>query len=102
MKKVPLVLVFLLVTILLASCAPPLPPLPTKPNEVLPFCKALYEIQLELYPDYPHAFVGACVQYYQTGKSNAMVSLCGYEPFRESIGVNTREECKQYIFDQSK
>ena len=102
MKKVPLVLVFLLVAILLASCVPPLPPLPTKPNEVLPFCKDLYEQQLVLYPDYPHSFVGACVSAIQSGKPNAMVSLCGYEPFRESIGVNTREECKQYIFDQSK
>lgn len=99
MKKVPLVLVFLLVAILLASCMPPLPPLPTK-NEVLPFCKDQYEQQLVRYPDYPHAFVGACVSYFQSGKYNAMVPLCKYESFRESIEKNTIEECEQYIRSQ--
>ncbi len=96
MKKISIFLVIILAATLLASC------FPEEPRDVLPYCKNLYESQLIEYPDYPPAFVGACVSYYQTGKASAFVSLCGYEPFRESLedpSITTKKECIQYILN---
>lgn len=95
MKKCILILALLLMTALFASCIE----LPDEPHEYLPWCKELYQEHLTAEPDYPPAFVGACVSTLQTGQPNAFVSLCGYEPFRDSmeIGEITKKECIQYI-----
>jgi hypothetical protein len=96
MKKLLIILVFLLVAAMLSAC------IPENPKDVLPYCKSIYEAQLVEHPDYPHSFIGYCVSYFQTGKSTAAVSLCGYEPFIESIGdpeITTKKDCIQYILN---
>jgi len=96
MKKILVVLAFVLVATVLISC------LPEKPQDVLPYCKDSYNALLVDYPDYPSSFIGACVSYFQTGKTDAFVSLCGYEPFRESLEmpeIDTKHECIEYIKD---
>jgi len=94
MNKLIVAVVIVMLAGMLASCEP------DKPSEVLPYCNSMYEGLLAEYPDYPHAFIGACVSYYQTGKTTAFVSLCDYEPFVESIGIpeiDTKKECMDYI-----
>ncbi len=97
MKQLMLVVVIVMVAGMLASCVP------VEPRDMLPYCKGQYEILLAEHPDYPHAFIGACVSYLQTGKPTAYVSLCGYEPFREGIEehegieINTKKECMDFI-----
>lgn len=94
MKKIIIMVVLILVVCLLPSC------IPIEPKEMQPYCREQYEVLLVEYPDYPHAFIGACVAYLQSGKPTAFVSLCGYEPFRESIEIeeiDTKHECIQYI-----
>lgn len=96
MKKFMLVIVIVIVIVagMLASCVP------VEPKDMLPFCKSQYEALLAEYPDYPHAFIGACVSSLQTGKYTAFVSLCGYEPFVQSIGIteiDTKKECMDFI-----
>ena len=98
MKKILLILVFFMIVVFIASCVP------EKPQEVLPYCKNQYDILLAQYPDYPQAFIGACVAYYQTGKTSAFTGLCGNETFRTSLErpeITTREECIQYIKENS-
>lgn len=94
MKKIIVMVVLILAVSFLTSC------IPIEPNEMHPYCEEQYEALLIEYPDYPHAFIGACVAYLQSGKPTAFVSLCGYEPFRESIEIeeiDTKHECIQYI-----
>ena len=97
MKKIGLVIVLLLVVSLLVSCVP------VEPKDMLPYCKAQYETLLLEDPDFPQAFVGACVSNLQTGKATAFVSLCRYEPFRAriaaetGISMDTRQDCVIYI-----
>lgn len=96
MKKLCVILLFFMAAALLASCVE----LPDEPQEYAPWCKEQYQQLLVEYPDYPPAFIGACVSYLQTEKSTAFVSLCGYEPFRESLDeptITTKKECIQYI-----
>jgi len=96
MKKISIVLVIILAVILIASCVP------VEPKDVLPYCKNAYADLLVAFPDYPPAFVGACVSYYQTGNASAFVSLCKYEPFRDSLevpSITTQRECIQYILN---
>jgi len=81
MKKLSVILLLFIAAALLASCGE----YPDEPREYLPRCKEFYQGQLVDFPDYPPAFIGACVLYLQTEKSTAFVSLCGYEPFRESL-----------------
>ncbi|PKO05824.1 MAG: hypothetical protein CVU41_10415 [Chloroflexi bacterium HGW-Chloroflexi-3] len=98
MKKIFIVLFILVGAALLASCVE----LPDEPQEYLPWCKEQYQQLLAEYPDYPPAFIGACVSTMQTGKPTAYVSLCGYEPFRESLedpSITTKKECIQYILN---
>ncbi len=94
MNKIILVVLVVLTAAMLASCVP------VEPKDMLPYCKEQYEMRLVVYPDYPHAFIGACVSTLQTGKPTAFVSLCGYEPFRESLEmpeIDTKKECMDYI-----
>lgn len=94
MKKILVVIAFLVVGTVLAAC------LPENPQDVQPYCKAQYEALLVEYPNYPQAFIGACVAYLQTENPSAFVSLCGYEPFRLSLEnpeIETRAECINYI-----
>jgi hypothetical protein len=96
MKKLLFVLAILLIAALVTACYP------ENPKDVQPYCKAMYEAQLVTYPDYPHAFIGACVAYYQNGNPHAFVSLCGYEPFIASLenpAITTKKECIQYILN---
>lgn len=98
MKKFFVILLYFMVAAVLASCVE----LPDEPQEYLPWCKEMYQSQLAIYPDYPPAFIGACVSTMQTGKPTAYVSLCGYEPFRESLeqpSITTKKECIQYILN---
>ena len=94
MKRILAVIGVILIISFLASCVP------VEPDEMLPYCKTQYEFLLNDYPDYPQAFIGACVAYLQSEKPTAFVSLCRYEPFRESIEseeIDTKQECIQYI-----
>ena len=94
MNKIILVVLVVLAAAMLASCVP------VEPKDMLPYCKGQYETLLVEHPDYPHAFIGACVSTLQTGKPTAFVSLCGYEPFRESLEmpeIDTKKECMDYI-----
>ncbi len=97
MKQIIGILALTLVVFLLASCVP------VEHDEMLPFCKTQYETLLGEYPDYPPAFVGACVSWLQSGKPTAFVSLCGYESFRQQImdgndvELNNRQDCIQFI-----
>ena len=94
MKKWIVLVVVLLAATFAASCVP------EKPQDVQPYCRNSYEAMLAEYPDYPHAFIGACVSYFETGKVNAFKSLCGNESFRLSLevpGIETKQECIQYI-----
>lgn len=96
MKKIPLLLVVIMAITLIAACVP------VEPKDVLPYCKSAYEGLLIDDPDYPPAFVGACVSYFQTGKATAFVSLCKYEPFRDSLeipSITTQKDCIQYIIN---
>ena len=99
MKKLVMFIIFATLISMLASCVP------VEPQDMQPYCREQYENLLIVYPEYPHAFIGACVSYLQTGKATAYVSLCGYEPFRESIeedkGVilDTKKDCIDYIKD---
>lgn len=98
MKKLCVIFVIFMATILLASCVE----FPNEPQEYLPWCKEIYQSQLAIDPDYPPAFIGACVSTMQTGKPTAYVSLCGYEAFRESLeqpSITTKKECIQYILN---
>lgn len=98
MKKLLLILAFFMITAFITSCVP------EKSQGVLPCCKDQYDLLLGQYPDYPQAFIGACVAYYQTGKTSAFTGLCGNEIFRASLErpeVTTREECIQYIKNYS-
>lgn len=87
----------LFVVILLASCVP------VEPSEMLPYCKDQYQILLGEDPNFPPAFVGACVANLQSGKPTAFISLCGYEPFWEMIEdgqevtIDSRRDCQDYI-----
>lgn len=97
MKKAFLVFGVLFITILLASCAP------VEPSDMLPYCKEHYQILLGEDPNFPPAFVGACVANLQSGKPTAFVSLCGYEPFWEMIEegqevtIDSRKTCQDYF-----
>jgi hypothetical protein len=98
MKKLSVILLLFIAAALLASCVE----LPDEPQEYSPWCKEIYNDFLISDPDYPPAFIGACVSYLQTEKSTAFVSLCGYEPFRESLedpSINTKKDCIQYIIN---
>ena len=100
MKKILFVLFIASVLALLSSCAPIPNPFPTSPDEVLPYCQAEYEKLLEINPDFPPAYVGACVAAFQSGEPTAFVALCGYEPFWEMIGdpeITSRKECMDYL-----
>ena len=94
MRQLILIVVIVMVAGMLASCVP------VEPRDMLPYCKSQYEMLLVEYPDYPHAFIGACVSSLQSGKPTAFVSLCGYEPFVESLEIpeiDTKKECMDYI-----
>ncbi len=90
MKKILMVAVLLILIGVLSACVP------TEPQDMLAFCKETYEAD---FPDYPHAFIGACVSFLQTEKPQALVSLCGSPAFRADLNadlgsdVQTRTEC---------
>ena len=97
MKKILLILVAFVAVFLLISCVH------VEPQDMLPDCQDQYAILLAEDPDFPHAYIGACVAYLQSQKPTAFVSLCGYEPFRElieeseGIVLDTKKDCMQYI-----
>ena len=70
---------------------------------MLPYCQEQYEGLLAEDPDFPRAFIGACVSFFQSGKPTAYISLCGYEPFRElieeseGIALDSKKDCIQFI-----
>ncbi|MBG0770542.1 MAG: hypothetical protein H0S82_02485 [Anaerolineaceae bacterium] len=96
MKKVLLVIGLLILIALSSACVP------TEPQDVLAYCKDTYESG---FPDYPPAFIGACVAYWQSGKTTAFVSLCGSPAFLADLndpeglnaGVETRSECIAFL-----
>lgn len=96
-KKVLLVLSVFIIAILVASCVP------DEPSEVLPYCHDQYEDLLIDDPNFPPAFIGACVAYWQSEEPTAFVSLCGYEPFWEMIEmdvgdpIDSRKACTDFI-----
>jgi len=96
-KKAFLIVGVLAIAVLLASCEP------VEPSEMLPYCKEQYQNLLAEDPDFPPAFIGACVANLQSGKPNAYVSLCGYEPFwemieeSEEITIDSRKACQEYF-----
>jgi hypothetical protein len=96
-KKAFLIVGVLVIAVLLASCVP------VEPNEMLPYCKDRYEILLIDDPNFPPAFIGACVANLQSGKPTAFISLCGYEPFWEMIEegqevtIDSRKACQEYF-----
>lgn len=94
------ILIFIFVVVILgmlASCVP------VEPKDMLPYCKARYELMLDEDPDFPRAYIGACVSNLQSGNINAFASLCGYEPFRElieedlGITLDTKKDCIDFI-----
>lgn len=97
MKKVFLILSVLTITILLASCVS------VEPKDMLPYCKEQYQELLADDPEFPPAYIGACVAYLQTEKPNAFAALCGYEPFwemieeSEEIPIDSRKDCQEYF-----
>jgi len=95
MQKLKLLVAVIVMGVLLVSCG--LPPLPEHPREVKPFCENIYQINLEENPDFPNAFIGACIAYFQTGNTTAFVSLCRHEPIWEDIGVTSKAECMDYF-----
>jgi len=96
MKKLVLAVVLLSLIGILSACVP------TEPQDVLAYCKETYESQ---FPNYPPAFIGACVAYWQTEKPTAFVSLCGSpafwadlnDPDGPNAGVETRTECIAFL-----
>ncbi|MBG0786852.1 MAG: hypothetical protein H0S79_17285 [Anaerolineaceae bacterium] len=90
MKKLLLVAVLLILFGVLSAC------IPTEPKDILPYCKETYESD---FPDYPPAFIGACVSFFQTEKPTAFVSLCGSPAFRADLNadlgsdIQTRQDC---------
>ncbi|QRN84509.1 hypothetical protein JR338_13070 (plasmid) [Chloroflexota bacterium] len=90
MKKILMVAVLLILISVLSACVP------TEPQDVLAYCKETYESD---FPDYPPAFIGACVAFWQSEKPTAFVSLCGSPAFRADLNadlgsdVQTRTEC---------
>ncbi len=96
MKKVLLVFGLLILIALTSACVP------TEPQDVLAYCKDTYESSSS---NYPPAFIGACVAYFQTGKPTAFVSLCGSPVFLAELndpeglnaGVETRAECIAFL-----
>lgn len=97
MKKVFFILGVFVILVLLASCVP------VEPSDMLPYCKEQYEILLIDDPDFPPAYVGACVANLQSGKPTAFISLCGYEPLwemieeSEEISIDSRKDCQEFI-----
>ena len=50
----------------------------------------------------PVIYASRVKPYFQTGKATAFVSLCKYEPFRDSLGessIATQKECIRYIIN---
>jgi len=96
MKKILLGVILLTLIGVLTACVP------TEPQDVLAYCKDVYESGGT---DYPPAFTGACVSYFQTGKPTAFVSLCGSPAFLAELndpeglnaGVETRAECIAFL-----
>ena len=96
MKKVLLAAVLLILIGVLSAC------IPTEPQDVLAYCKESYESSAS---NYPPAFIGACVAYFQTGKPTAFVSLCGSpafwadlnDPDGPNAGVESRTECIAFL-----
>ncbi|PKN98358.1 MAG: hypothetical protein CVU42_12565 [Chloroflexi bacterium HGW-Chloroflexi-4] len=97
MKMIIVILALALSVFLIASCVP------VEPNEMLPFCKTQYETLINENPDYPQAFIGACVAWLQSEKPTSFISLCGYEPFRQeieasaNIEIGSKHDCILYI-----
>jgi hypothetical protein len=97
MKKISFLIIIMVVGMLLVSC------IPVEPKDMLPYCKAQYDQLLITDPDYPPAFIGACVSSLQTGKPTAFMALCGYEPFwaqlneTEGVNITSKKECINYI-----
>jgi hypothetical protein len=97
MKKIVMFIIVVIVVSALASCVP------VEPKDMQPYCRQQYENLLIEHPDYPHAFIGACVSNLQSGNINAFASLCGYEPFRTqieeefSITLDTKKDCIDFI-----
>ena len=96
MKKFLLVVVLLLLIGALGACVP------TEPQDMIAYCKEIHE---QDFPNYPPAFVGACVAFLQTEKPTALVSLCGSAAFRAELndpdglnaGVENRQECITFL-----
>lgn len=96
MKKCLLIVGLFILIGVLSAC------IPTKPQDVLAYCKESYETD---FPDYPPAFVGACVAFWQTEKPTALVALCGSPAFRADLnnpeglnaGVENRTECIAFL-----
>lgn len=103
MRKLMFVVVLLGATLILSSCGPIVIG-PETPADTHDYCVEMYQEMLLEHPDYPKAFIGACVSFWQTGKTNAFVSLCGYEPFwqdmmdgNEGLVITSRQECMDFI-----
>jgi len=96
MKKYYLIVVLLILIGVLSACVP------SEPKEVLAYCKETYE---QDFPNYPPAFVGACVAFLQSEKPSALVSLCGSPAFWSELndpeglnaGIETRQECIAFL-----
>lgn len=95
MKKLQMLVALIVMAVLLVSCGSP--PLPEHPKEVKPFCENIYLENLEADPEFPNAFIGACIAYLQSGDTTAFVSMCSYEPLWEDIEVTSRTECIHFI-----
>ena len=69
-------------------------------QEDFDFCRERYDSFLQQDPDFPVAFVSACVSNLKNGNVGAFAALCGYEPYRELfLGQPdmTKQECTEYF-----
>ena len=87
MKKTLVVLVVTFIFLLMAACVP------ENPEEIPQYCQEMYDAN----PDYPPAFVGACISVLESGNYGGMASLCGWEELQIEMGFSSRKECVQYF-----
>ena len=91
-KKSVFVLVVLIV--LVSACVP------EAPQDIPKYCQDEYEKLLVIDPDFPPAFIGACISSLQTDNIQAFKALCGYEPFWQElspVGITSRKDCIQFL-----
>jgi hypothetical protein len=87
----------LTIAVMITACVP------EEHKDVLPYCQEQYQDLLDSDPEFPPAFIGACVSYWQSEKPTAFVSLCGYEPIWEMLNeeydanISSRKQCINFI-----